>query len=284
MPEPVLVIGATGRQGSAVARHLRANGLDVRAFVRDPVRAAPLESLGCSVHVGDLDDPATVAAAMSGCKVAFAMTTPYVAGPDQEVRHGRTIADAAKDAGIHLVYSSVGTNGTDTGVAQLDSKHAVEAHIRSLGIPHTVLAPAFFMEELRSPAFLPALKYGALSMALPDGIPLQLLALDDLGEFAAIVCESPEAFAGQRLVLAGDERDGTGMAAALAEGIGIDLAYGEIPLDAIEAYNPEFAALFAWYGTDGFAADLPMLRREYPIGWRTLKTWASEQDWSILLE
>jgi hypothetical protein len=140
------------------------------------------------------------------------------------------------------------------------------------------------MESFRSPGWLPALKFGTLAMALPDGIPLQLLALDDLGEFAAIVCESPEAFVGERLVLAGDELDGSAMAAALADGIGIDVAYGEIPLESIEAYNPEFAALFAWYGTDGFAADLRMLRREYPIGWRTLKTWASEQDWSILLD
>jgi uncharacterized protein YbjT (DUF2867 family) len=39
---PILVLGATGRQGGAAARHLLGRGHQVRALVRDPAaRAAP---------------------------------------------------------------------------------------------------------------------------------------------------------------------------------------------------------------------------------------------------
>jgi uncharacterized protein YbjT (DUF2867 family) len=282
MSEPVLVIGATGQQGGAVARHLRANGLAVRAMLRDPARGGALAALGCEICTGDLDDSDSVLAAMDGCRVAFA-AMPF-GDTGAEIRRGTGLVDVAAAVGAHLVYSSAGTAGLPTGVPQFDSKLSIEGHILTLGIPHTLLGPTFYMESFASPGWIPGLKYGVLAMALPEGIPLQLLALDDLGEFAAIVCESPEAFAGQRIALAGDELDGHGMAAALASGIGIDVSFAEVPLESIEAANPEFAQLFAWYGTDGFSADIPVLRREYPIGWHTLEAWAAARDWSILLD
>ncbi|GAA3353001.1 NmrA family NAD(P)-binding protein [Saccharopolyspora gregorii] len=40
-PAPVLVSGATGRQGGATARALLAAGVPVRALVRDPETNAP---------------------------------------------------------------------------------------------------------------------------------------------------------------------------------------------------------------------------------------------------
>src|SRR5688572_8729802 len=147
MAEPVLVIGATGNQGGAVVRHLLANGLPVRAMVRDPGRAVDLGVLGAELCTGDLDDPESVLTAMQGCKVVFAATTPYAGGADIEIRQGKTIADAASVSGVHLVYSGVGTSGRPTGLPQLDSKRTIEAHIRELGLPYTVLGPTFFMEN-----------------------------------------------------------------------------------------------------------------------------------------
>jgi uncharacterized protein YbjT (DUF2867 family) len=287
MSDAVLVIGATGQQGGAVARHLRANGLPVRVLVRSPGQPqaiSALSALGCEIVRGDLNDPDSVITAMEGCATVFAATTPYADGVETEIRHGKLIVDAAAVAGAHLVYSGAATAGVATGVPELDSKLQIEDHLRRSGAAFTILGPTFFMENFVSPGWLPALKYGALAMALPEGIPLQLIALDDLGEFAAIVCESPDAFAGARIGLAGDDLDGPGMAAALSAGIGVDITFAEVPLESIASYNPAFARLFAWYGTDGFSADLNLLRREYPIGWKSLKTWAEDRDWSILLE
>lgn len=65
---PVLVTGATGRQGGATARALLANGVPVRALVRDPstARARAVEALGAELVTGDLNDRDSVVRAARG--------------------------------------------------------------------------------------------------------------------------------------------------------------------------------------------------------------------------
>lgn len=71
----VLVTGATGRQGGAVAEHLIAAGLPVRALVRDPSkpRANELAEKGADLVRGDLDDPASLERALEGAYGVFSV-------------------------------------------------------------------------------------------------------------------------------------------------------------------------------------------------------------------
>jgi dihydroflavonol-4-reductase len=64
----ILVTGASGHLGGAVLRRLRSEGREVRAFVRDADRAGDLASLGASLAVGDVLDPASLERACTGCK------------------------------------------------------------------------------------------------------------------------------------------------------------------------------------------------------------------------
>src|SRR5262245_9356860 len=61
----VLVLGATGRQGGATARHLLTKGWRVRAFARHPEKPAAqaLHQAGAEVIQGDFDDQASLEAA-----------------------------------------------------------------------------------------------------------------------------------------------------------------------------------------------------------------------------
>ena len=76
---PILVFGATGTQGGAVARALLAKSIPVRALVRTPEseRAKALVSLGAELAVGDLNDEWSLAQALSAVPVAYAITTPF---------------------------------------------------------------------------------------------------------------------------------------------------------------------------------------------------------------
>ena len=67
---------------------------------------------------------------------------------DAETRQGVAAADAARAAGVHLVFNSVGSANRQTGVPHFDSKYEVEKHIAEIGVRATILAPVYFMENL----------------------------------------------------------------------------------------------------------------------------------------
>ena len=50
----------------------------------------------------------------------------------------------------HFLYASV-ANADQQGIPHFDSKHEIEKHIQLLGIPHTVVAPVHFSENLLTP-------------------------------------------------------------------------------------------------------------------------------------
>jgi uncharacterized protein YbjT (DUF2867 family) len=127
-------------------------------------------------------------------------------GPDVEIVQGRNVADAAKATGVrHIVYGSAGTGATDTGIGSWNSKLTVQAHIRSLGLPLTVLRPMAFMELMTDRAFFPPVSTWSLmpSMMGPDR-PVGWICVDDLGAIAARAFAEPDRFVGADLSLVAD--------------------------------------------------------------------------------
>ena len=74
-----LVTGATGFVGSNVAAALAARGDQVKALRRTTSRLNALEGVPVEFVVGDILDPDSLAAAMSGCQLVFnvAATAQY---------------------------------------------------------------------------------------------------------------------------------------------------------------------------------------------------------------
>lgn len=150
----VVVTGATGRQGGAVVRHLLAAGWRVRAVTRRPARppARALADLGAEVVRADMAVPETLAPVFEGAYGAFSVQNAAA-----EAAQGKAVAEAAQAAGVaHLVYASAGPGVPDTGVLAWDRKLLVEAHLRRLGLPATVLRPMALMELMTDPGFSPA--------------------------------------------------------------------------------------------------------------------------------
>src|SRR4029077_5754669 len=144
----VLVTGATGRQGGAVIRHMLPKGWKLRAFTRNPAShvGQDLARQGIELVQGDLEDPATLPAALRGAYGVYSVQDFWAVGEKREISQGKNLADAAKKAGVqHFVYSSVGGAERKTGIPHWESKWEVEKHIRSLGLAATVIRPAAFM-------------------------------------------------------------------------------------------------------------------------------------------
>ena len=283
----VLVSGATGQQGGALARVLLERGHDVRAFVRRPdsPEAKELERLGAELARGDFDEPSTLEEAARGTDALFIVATPFEAGMEAETRHGIAAADAAKAAGVsHVVYSSVANADRDTGIPHFESKRKVEEHIEGLGIPYTIVAPVYFMENLLSPWTLPQLKEGRLPMALPSSRPLQQITPSDIAAFTALVLERREEFVDRRVDIASDELSGDEVAEILSRVTGREIHYVELSLEQVrQAMGEDGARMFKWFDQVGYSADISALRREHPeVGWHTFEGWAKEQDCSVL--
>ncbi len=138
----VVVTGSTGKQGGAVARGLLERGHKVRAVTREPnsSQAKLLANAGASLVAASLEDTAAIMKALEGATSFFAMTTPF-GGTEAEIRQGVAAADAAKAAGVHLVFTSVGSANRHTGIPHFDSKYEVEKHIAKTGVRATILAP-----------------------------------------------------------------------------------------------------------------------------------------------
>src|SRR5918998_1450526 len=107
----IVVCGATGKQGGAVARSLLDRGFQVRGLTRNPQKpeAQALADQGAEIVQGDMDDRfAMDQVLVEGIYGVFSVQNLWETGYDGEVRQGKTVADVAQAAGVeHLVYSSV---------------------------------------------------------------------------------------------------------------------------------------------------------------------------------
>jgi uncharacterized protein YbjT (DUF2867 family) len=273
----VLVAGATGRLGGIVEVLLE-RGHAVRALTRElgSHRAAALRDAGADTVAGDYEDVDSLVRGAAGVDALFATGTAHRAGPEGERRHGANVARAASAARVpHVVYVSGQGASQDSPLPLYRAKAAVEADIRAIGVPATILAPVYFAENLFNPWNLPALRAGVFPSPVPVELPLQQVAVGDVVRFAALALERPETFAGRRLALASDEVTAAQAAAAVARVTGRPLDPRQVP---VEQLAPPLAALFGWLARHPGGADVEALRRDHPeVGWQRYAEWAAAQ-------
>lgn len=280
----VLVTGATGRQGGAVIRHMLSKGWKLKALTRKPQshEAQSLARRGVEVIPGDLEDPASIAAACAGAYGIYSVQDFWAVGAKREVQQGRNVADAAKKAGVkHFVYSSVGGAERKTGIPHWESKWEVENYIRSLGLPATMIRPAAFMEMY----YIDQMEIGILKGKLADPIrgdkSYQTIATDDIGAFVALAFDRPMELIGKELEIAGSELTNPEAAKIFSRVLGKRVKFQRLPLPLVRlVLGKEFYLMFRWFNEAGFKADIADLRRRYPeIRLHTLEEWLRAEGW-----
>ncbi|MGV9673422.1 NmrA/HSCARG family protein [Gordonia sp. NPDC003504] len=272
---PIAVLGATGGQGGAVVDSLLAAGVPVRAVVRTSgsERARALADRGVELVVGDIVSGNGLTEAFTGVAGAFALTTPFETGVDAELVQGDAIITAATASALpYLVFSSVASANMNTGVPHFDSKYRVEQRLAATSIPHTIVGPTYFYDNIFGSK--DAIDAGLLLMGMPTDQPLQQLSHADLGDFVAALFADPQAHVGQRIDIASDSVTPGQMAAVLSSVLGTEIR--------AEAYDPErisspdMRAMFTFLGTTGYSVDIPALHRDFPsIGWQSFAEWAA---------
>ncbi|MFC4563641.1 NmrA family NAD(P)-binding protein [Nocardiopsis mangrovi] len=238
----VLVTGATAAVGSDLIPALHARGAAVRAMTRPPGRPLP----GVDNVVADLRDPGSIAAALDGVDRAF-LTSPSEPGAaDLQI----AFADLARDAGVdRFVLLSRYAANPDPPV-RVPRRHAeVEAHVRALGLDHTVLRPNLYFQSLL--AFAGTIARGFFAAPIGDAAVSAVDTRDIAGSAAAVL--TGEGHTGRTYTLTGpravthDE-----IAQALSAATGREIAFRDA---SAERFTAALAGVLPRRRLDGLVED-----------------------------
>jgi uncharacterized protein YbjT (DUF2867 family) len=209
------VFGATGNQGGSVVKSVLnhptlSKEYKIRAITRDPSKpnAQALAAKGVEPVKADMEDAESVKHALEGSYAVFAVTNYWEkASKELEIQQGKTIADAAKAAGVkHLVWSALPnttklTNGVLKHIEHFDSTAEVAEYIESVkgDMVATYFMPGFYMSNIKG-SIKPG-QDGVPTLAMPwDASETKVALFDtatDTGTFVAgILSQDPKSVDG----------------------------------------------------------------------------------------
>ena len=231
-PRTVLVTGAAGFTGLALARSLTRRGQRVRGLVRNRKRASYLEQAGVEIIAGDVRDRATVQEALQGVDTVYHLAAVFrrAGVPDSEYRSvhvdaTRQLVECSAAAGVRRFVhcSTVGVHGDVEAqapaaedapfhpgdiyqVTKLEGERMALDTAGRVGLPLTVVRPG----PIYGPGDRRLLKLiGGVArkrfVLLGDGSPhFQMVYVDDLTEGFRLAAETPAAV-GRTYIVAGGE-------------------------------------------------------------------------------
>jgi uncharacterized protein YbjT (DUF2867 family) len=280
----IVITGITGQQGGAIARELLAKGHKVRGVTRRPDSASAKEfqKLGAEIVAGDLDDAGSLERALAGAWGVFGVQNTWEAGVEREEEQGKRLAEVARRQGVqHYVYTSVGSAHRKTGIPHFDNKWRVEEKVRSLAFPsHVILRPVFFMENLASPWFLPAIQQGQLAVALKPETVVQMIAVRDIGKYGLWAFEKHAELNRREIDIAGDQLNMPAAAEVLSKVAGHPVKFFPVPIEEVRKASADYALMLEWFDRVGYDADIRKTSQESGIRPTSFAEWAPTANWA----
>ncbi|MBI5386180.1 MAG: SDR family oxidoreductase [Verrucomicrobia bacterium] len=219
----ILVTGATGNLGRAVATALKTRGINVRAAARDLGKLAP--GAGIEPVLFDYTNQATHAAALQDVDGLVLVAPPL--DPEAPVKL-HPVIDLAKARGVrHIVMiSALGVDAVEQAPLRI-----IERHLMASSVPSTILRPNFFMENFSTGFLAPMIKQGGIFLAAADG-KTSFISVVDIAEVAAVAFVKGLAF--KEFNLTGpDALDHATVATVISEVSGKAVTYQAIPEEAM---------------------------------------------------
>ncbi|KAK0729480.1 hypothetical protein B0H67DRAFT_475064 [Lasiosphaeris hirsuta] len=294
----ILVVGATGQQGGATLKALLAlprtePPLHILALTRNaesPRAKAIAEANKGVVELvqGDASEPKSIfeSYAKSSINASFVVTTP---GKISEEKQAIPLIDAAVEHGVkHIVFSSVERGGDEkswtnpTTIEHFIAKHNIEIYLRDLAAKEpgkftwTILRPVAFFDNW-SPTFFGSMFTAMWASAVKPTTKVQLVSVHDIGKFAAVALTDPATWAGRAVGLAGDELTLAEAKEKFKNVTGKDLPHTVNFLGRALMWGvKEVGAMFSWFESDGYRADIAARRKEIPT--QNFETWLKESS------
>ncbi|KAJ5643372.1 uncharacterized protein N7484_005879 [Penicillium longicatenatum] len=286
MSKTVLITGATGKQGGSVISALLNQNADMEilAVTRDAnsAGAQKLKNKSSQIQLveGNLDDPEGIFA--NAQKITsqpiwgvYSVQVPIPGSSDQgaEERQGKGLIDASLKHDVKFfVYSSVDRGGdasydTETEIPHFISKHHIEHHLveqtKGTEMAWTILRPVAFLDNL-TPDFFGKVFATSWKDVVKEK-PLQVIAVADIGFFAAQAFLHPEEWANKSLSLAGDDLTFEEMAKIFKAKTGRDVPLTfSFVCSSLLWMMKDFGYMFRWFHDSGYGADISTLKKMHP--------------------
>lgn len=245
----IVVFGATGAQGGGLVRAILndpESEFAVRAITRKPdsEEAKALQAMGAEIVSADIDDKESMKQALQGAYGAFFVTFYWAHfSPEREYEEARSMAEAAKDAGLqHIIKSTLEdtrnwvpldddrmpTLQGKYKVPHFDAKGASDHFFTDLELPVTFVLPAFYWDNLLTsgPQKGPD---GKLYITYPlDDKKMAGIAAEDIGKCAYGILKKGKELIGKSIGLAGEQLTGKEMAKELSEALGKEVLFNNV--------------------------------------------------------
>ena len=310
----IAVVGATGAQGGGLVRAILndpGGGFIARAITRDvnSDKARMLAKAGAEVVAADIDDEASLSAALKGAHGAYFVTFFWAHfSPEKEKAEIRSMAAAAKAAGLkHVIWSTLEdtrqwvplsddrmpTLMGEYKVPHFDAKGESNKVFTELGVPTTFLFTSFYWDNLIHFGMGPNKgPDGKLTLTMPmSDKKLAGMAAEDIGKCAYGIFKKGSEYIGKSVGIAGEHLTGKQMADALSVALGQDVYYNPVSPQVYRSFGfpgaEDLGNMFQFYCDFEqifCAARNVDLSRALNPALQTFETWLAENKSRIPLE
>lgn len=293
----ILVTGATGLQGGAVANEALKQGFNVRILVRDETssKAQALVQKGAEAVVGNFDDPSSLEKAMQHVDAVFSVPISGVdtVETDRERKQAFALIQSAIKSGVkQFVHTSVAATSRYTEFPKWGTgywfekywtdKWDIEEAIRSAGFASwTILKPAMVMDnyidEVKVASMYPLLKQGEIQTVTFADTRIDYIAIEDMASFACAAFADPEKFHQHNIELAAESLSYKEVADIILEVTGKEINVSILSSEeALEqGTHPLAVKGQEWDNVAGYQVDMELLKT-YDIKLTSFKEFAEK--------
>ena len=263
MSKPVvLVVGASGQVGTATLTALSAKYADkveIRAGVRDPVKADRLRSIPSVTVVQATMGDSNLVGTLAGVSVLYINTS----STENRAELAISTAESAKQAGVkHIVVVSAFT-------ADHSQRHTIfgaqfinlEEGISTLGIPYTFLRFPMFIENYISSRDSIVSKDTYFNCIGADK-GVASISVEDIGKASAVVLVNVDQYLNTTVTIASECVTSNDFVQALSESLGREIRYVQLPYE--EAKQRMLASGAAEWRADAMLMAMKLIDDSFP--------------------
>lgn len=238
-----IILGGTGRVGSATARALLKRGEPVTIVTRDAARGADLKDAGAQVVVADVRNVVALREVFRTGTRAFLLSPPADPSGDTDAEERANVAAivAALDASRLQKVVAASTYGARAGerCGDLTVLHEFEQQLNALPVPAAINRGAYYMSNWLG--MLDTVRErGVLPSFFPADFALPMVAPEDLGEAAARRLLEPASETGLRFVEGPDRYTPRDVADAFSIALGRAVEVETVPRERWEQTFAQF--------------------------------------------